>query len=66
MRNNALTLIRVTNFKSKIMGYTLVPRNKKVDDIDIGAFSWPIVLQETGAGYLLGYGRYTHNNKPVA
>lgn len=38
------------------MGYTLVPRNKKVDEIDIGAFSWPIVLQETGAGYLLGYG----------
>lgn len=38
------------------MGYTLVPRNKKVDDIYIGAFTWPIVLQETGAGYILGYG----------
>jgi len=38
------------------MGYLLKPKNKKVESINVGAFSWPIILQETGAGYVLGYG----------
>lgn len=38
------------------MGYDLMPRNKKIESITIGAFSWPIILQETGCGYLIGYG----------
>lgn len=38
------------------MSYDLSARNKKVEDLRIGAFSWPILLQETGAGYVLGYG----------
>lgn len=38
------------------MGYTLEPRNKKIDPINISAFSWPVMLQETGMGYILGYG----------
>lgn len=39
------------------MGYYLKPRNKKVEPIRIGAFSWPIILQITGAGYIIGYGK---------
>ena len=39
------------------MGYDLRPRNKKIDEFSIGAFSWPIILQETGMGYVLGYGK---------
>jgi len=39
------------------MGYHLSPKNKKVEAISVGAFSWPIILQETGAGYVIGYGR---------
>jgi len=38
------------------MGYTLQPKNKKIEELNIGAFSWPIFLQETGMGYILGYG----------
>lgn len=38
------------------MGYDLVPKSKDVEEISIGAFSWPIILQETGMGYVLGYG----------
>lgn len=38
------------------MGYDLRPRNKKVKGICIGAFSWPIILQVSGAGYVIGYG----------
>lgn len=37
------------------MGYSLIPKNK-IETIDIGAFSWPIFLQKTGAGFVLGYG----------
>lgn len=38
--------------------YTLKPksRSKKVKAISVGAFTWPIILQVTGAGYVLGYG----------
>ncbi len=39
------------------MSYDLRPRNKKVEEIRVGAFSWPMILQETGAGYVIGYGR---------
>lgn len=40
------------------MGYELKPksRSKKVKSILVGGFSWPIFLQETGAGYVIGYG----------
>lgn len=38
------------------MGYDLHPKNKNVEALSIGAFSWPIFLQETGMGYVLGYG----------
>jgi hypothetical protein len=38
------------------MGYDLVPKNKAVKGISFGAFWWPIMLQETGMGYVLGYG----------
>jgi len=38
------------------MSYDLTPRNKKIEEISVGAFSWPIFLQETGMGYVLGYG----------
>lgn len=38
------------------MSYDLYPRNKNVDDISFGIFSWPIILHETGMGYVLGFG----------
>jgi hypothetical protein len=38
------------------MGYDLSPKNKNVKELCIGAFFWPIMLQETGMGYVLGYG----------
>ena len=38
------------------MSYDLSPRNKKVKEIRVGAFSWPIIMQETGMGYVVGYG----------
>lgn len=38
------------------MSYDLIARNKKISSIGIGAFSWPIMLQDTGMGYVLGYG----------
>ena len=38
------------------MSYDLRPVNKEIEEIRMGAFSWPIILQETGIGYILGYG----------
>lgn len=38
------------------MGYDLRPSKKEINGIMVGAFSWPMYLQETGAGYVLGYG----------
>ena len=38
------------------MGYDLLPKNKNTQGISVGAFSWPMYLQESGAGYVLGYG----------
>lgn len=39
------------------MSYDLIPKNKNVNELRVGSFSWPIFLQETGAGYVLGYGQ---------
>jgi hypothetical protein len=50
------------------MPYDLKPKNQKIKSISVGAFAWPIFLQETGAGYVLGYGTglkpgsYVYNN----
>lgn len=41
------------------MGYDLRPKNKEVPEQRGMIFTWPIILQETGAGYLLGYGDNT-------
>lgn len=40
------------------MGYDLIARNKKakIKEFAFGLFSWPILLQETGMGYVIGYG----------
>ncbi|EPL7677462.1 hypothetical protein RG089_000597 [Elizabethkingia anophelis] len=38
------------------MGYDLIAKKKDAEDLSIGAFSWPHMLQETGMGYVLGYG----------
>ena len=38
------------------MSYDLTARNKNVPNIRIDAFSWTIMLQDTGMGYVLGYG----------
>lgn len=38
------------------MSYDLIPRNKNIKEKRIGAFYWPIILQKTGMGYVLGYG----------
>ena len=39
-----------------IMGYDLRAKNKHVAEIRIGMFSWPLMLKDTGMGYVLGYG----------
>ena len=39
------------------MGYNLKPINKKEPEIVMGAFIWTIILEETGMGYVLGYGK---------
>lgn len=38
------------------MGYDLRPVNKELKELAYGAFTWPFMLQETGMGYVLGYG----------
>jgi hypothetical protein len=38
------------------MSYDLRAKNKDVKDMSVGAFTWPIFLQDTGMGYVLGYG----------
>ena len=47
------------------MSYDLKPRNKNIEEISINAFRWPIILQETGMGYLLGYGRDIQPSKYI-
>ena len=39
------------------MGYDLQARNKNIEDHTVGAFTWSIMLQESGAGYIIGYGK---------
>ena len=39
------------------MSYDLIPRNKKVKGLSFGAFTWPILLQDTGICHVIGYGQ---------
>lgn len=39
------------------MSFDLYPRNKKIKEIRMGWFTWSMFLQETGMGYVLGYGK---------
>lgn len=41
------------------MGYDLIPKKEGVDCKSGMIFTWPVILQETGAGYLFGYGMNT-------
>jgi hypothetical protein len=41
------------------MGYDLMPKNKDAGEPSGMIFTWPIILNETGAGYLFGYGQNT-------
>jgi hypothetical protein len=38
------------------MGYDLMPFNKELKSFSPGIFTWPIMLKDTGMGYILGYG----------
>lgn len=39
------------------MSYDLIPRNKNIQGITVGAFSWQMYLQDSGAGFVIGYGK---------
>ena len=39
------------------MSYDLHAKKKDIPDLRMGAFSWPIILEKTGAGYVLEYGK---------
>lgn len=41
------------------MGYSLIPKNKKAGCPKGMIFTWPQILNETGACYLFGYGDST-------
>lgn len=41
------------------MGYDLIPKKEGVDSKHGMIFTWPIILNETGACYLFGYGDHT-------
>lgn len=41
------------------MGYDLIPKKEGVNSKSGMIFTWPVILQETGAGYLFGYGTNT-------
>ena len=43
------------------MGYDLIPKKKGVDSKHGMIFTWPIILNETGACYLFNYGNVTFN-----
>lgn len=43
------------------MGYDLMPKNKDAGSPRGMAFTWPMILNETGACYLFGYGDNTAN-----
>lgn len=38
------------------MGYDLIPKKEGVEAKSGMIFTWPIILDKTGAGYLFGYG----------
>ena len=40
------------------MGYDLIPKKKGVDSKRGMIFTWPAILNETGACYLFGYGSF--------
>ena len=41
------------------MGYDLIPKKEGVDSKHGMIFTWPVILNETGACYLFGYGDHT-------
>ena len=41
------------------MGYDLIPINKGIYSKSGMIFTWPTILEETGAGYLFNYGKNT-------
>ena len=41
------------------MGYDLIPKKNGVDSKHGMIFTWPVILEKTGAGYLFGYGMNT-------
>lgn len=41
------------------MGYDLIPINKEIYSKSGMIFTWPTILEETGAGYLFNYGKNT-------
>ncbi len=41
------------------MGYDLIPKKEGVDSKHGMIFTWPAILNETGACYLFGYGNHT-------
>ena len=43
------------------MGYNLIPKKAGVQEKSGMIFTWPDILQKTGAGYLFGYGMNTFN-----
>lgn len=43
------------------MGYDLIPKKEGVDCKSGMISTWPVILQETGVGYLFGYGINTFN-----
>ena len=40
------------------MGYDLIPKKDGVDSKRGMIFTWPVILNETGACYLFGYGSF--------
>lgn len=41
------------------MGYDLIPKKEGVDSKHGMIFTWPVILNKTGACYLFGYGNHT-------
>ncbi|MCD8177284.1 MAG: hypothetical protein LUE98_07625 [Tannerellaceae bacterium] len=41
------------------MGYDLIPKNTQAGSLHGMIFTWPVILNETGACYLFGYGENT-------
>lgn len=47
------------------MSFDLRAKNKNVECIHIGAFTWPIMLQSTGMGYIIGCGSGVHPSENI-